>query len=459
MTLVLLLLVTALWGVQAAEGIVGSWSGKLKLQPGFELTVNIHIEQKGTEYTAKMDSPDQGAYGIPVSSITFAENKLVLKVATLGVRYEGALKDNQISGTFTQAGHSFPLQLTRMKAEEKEESPSQPLPYHEEKITFENPQSHLQIGATLSYPKLEGAFPAVLLIAGSGPMDRDSKVFNLKPLADIADYLTRAGYVVLRYDKRGIGESGGEFSKVVYSDLISDATAALDYLKSLPVVEGSSVGVIGHSEGGLVAQVLASRGMVDYLVMLATPATSGKETIIFQNKVLLEPMLQEGKEEDFDESIRSLFDTVMMESATREADSLALLQFNNQLLTQLLKPQYREQVARSVTSPKAIKHNLDSYTHPYYLEFLHFDPAQNLPTIQVPILSVIGEKDQQVDADVNLLLLQDLVPSAKCVLRPELNHLFMESKTGSPVEYPMLRGHFDEGTLQIIVDWIQSLER
>lgn len=452
---ILFLAILALGVSGYAQSIVGNWEGKLELSPLYSLKLVLHIHDVDGNLSATMDSPDQGAMGIPVDRVTFDDGTLTFDLANLGIEYIGKMDEEIIKGTFTQQGHSFPLALKRAK-EVAEKTVD--LPYHSEDFSFTNPESGLKIAGTITRPFEDGKYPAAVLFAGSGPMNRDSKVMQHKPLADIADYLTRQGIVVLRYDKRGIGGSEGEFTSATYKEFTSDARAMIEYLSHQPFVDTNSLGVIGHSEGGIISQLIgvSHPELIDYMVLLASPATPTIEILVHQNIVGIGDYLMAGKEDDMKEGCRKLFNSIIAEKATRESDSINLMAFNEKVMG-MVKQEHKEIIAKRLYQPDAIKMNLNTYRSPYFQEFLKYVPMENLKKITCPVLAIIGEKDSQVPAKENLKATKEALGERVLTKEyPMLNHLFLVCNTGSFMEYASLQGSFSEDVLKDIAKWIKE---
>lgn len=436
-----------------AQSIAGSWEGNLEVSPFYSLKIVLNINEIDGALSATMDSPDQGAKGIPVDEVTFEDSSLTFTLAKLGVKYEGKMEDEAINGTFTQQGHSFPLILKRAKEVVKVE-----LSYHSEDLHFRNPESGLKVAGTITRPFKEGKYPAVVLIAGSGPMNRDSKVMKHKPLADIADYLTRQGIVVLRYDKRGVGESESEFGGATFNEFASDARAMISCLSSKPYVDTNALGVIGHSEGGIISQIIGANHpqLIDFMVLLASPATSTIDILAHQNMITLQDYLIENKSEEMYKNCRNFFKSIIAHDATRESDSINLMAFNEKVLT-MVKPEHKELITNQIFQPEAIQMNLNIYRTPYFQKFLKYNPVDNLKKISCPVLAIIGEKDTQVPAKENLKVTKKALGNRVLAKEyPLLNHLFLTCETGSFMEYPYLEGSFSEDVLKDITTWIKD---
>ncbi|MBK5196408.1 MAG: alpha/beta fold hydrolase, partial [Proteiniphilum sp.] len=280
----------------SAQDITGSWGGSLEVQ-NRALRLVFHIERNDTILTTKMDSPDQGAFGLPTTRTTFKENRVEIVATGLGLYYNGTLENDTLKGTFNQGGIPFPLLLMRTEGPQfsRPQTPLAPLPYISEAITIiPDKKESLSLAGTLTLPDRAGVFPAVVLIAGSGPNDRDETLFGHKPFLVISDYLTRNGFAVLRYDKRGVGASTGDYSKATIQHFAEDVHAAVEYLKQRKEIAGSHIGLLGHSEGGIIAPMVAAIDKeIDFIVMMAGPGTNGIEVVMDQND---NSMRQQGME-------------------------------------------------------------------------------------------------------------------------------------------------------------------
>ncbi|MCZ8215835.1 MAG: alpha/beta hydrolase, partial [Cyclobacteriaceae bacterium] len=281
-TLLLTLLVSL---TTLAQGINGQWNGLLKVQ-GTQLRVVFNIKQTENGLSATLDSPDQGAKGIPTTASSFENGVLKIAIANLTVEYEGTLgSDNIIVGTFKQAGQTFPMNLSKEKVEKEKivrpQEPAKPYPYYSEDVTFENKSAGISLAGTLTLPKKEGIFPVVILISGSGPQNRDEELMGHKPFLVLSDHLTKNGIAVLRYDDRGTALSKGDFKTATSADFATDVEAAMAYLKTRKEINKKKIGLIGHSEGGLIAPMVASRSKdVSFIVLLAGPGIPGDSILL-----------------------------------------------------------------------------------------------------------------------------------------------------------------------------------
>ncbi|HET7732223.1 MAG TPA: alpha/beta hydrolase, partial [Paludibacter sp.] len=275
----------------SAQDITGEWNGALKIQ-SMQLRIVFHVTKTETGYTATMDSPDQGAKGIPMSNATYENQTLTLELAAVKINYSGTFDNKEtVTGTFNQAGQSFPLVLTRKAVDRIEvkrpQNPAKPYPYYSEEVTFENKKDSITLAGTLTLPKKVGKFPVVVLISGSGPQNRDEELMGHKPFLVLSDYLTHNGIGVLRFDDRGTNASKGNFAKATTNDFAGDVEAAVNYLKTRKDIDNKRIGLIGHSEGGIIAPIVAVNCKdVKYIVLMAGTAIPGSELLLRQQELI-----------------------------------------------------------------------------------------------------------------------------------------------------------------------------
>ena len=285
----ILVLAMAVFGAFGQE-ITGQWNGVLKVQ-GIQLRIVFNIAKTDKGYSSTMDSPDQGAKGIPVTATTFENSRFRIDMANLRIEYNGELKDKKIVGIFKQNGMEFPMDLTRGIIEKevvrRSQEPAKPYPYYSEEITFQNNKDKILLAGTLTLPKKEGSFPVVILITGSGPQNRDEELMGHKPFLVLSDYLTRNGIAVLRYDDRGVAQSKGDFKTATTVDFASDAESAIAYLKTRREIDSKKIGLIGHSEGGIIAPMVASQSKeVNFIVLLAGTGIRGDKLLLLQQELI-----------------------------------------------------------------------------------------------------------------------------------------------------------------------------
>jgi pimeloyl-ACP methyl ester carboxylesterase len=369
--------------------------------------------------------------------------------------YEGTLNSakNAITGKWSQtSADNLPLDFKRSDQTlelRRPQTPARPFPYLEEEVTFRGGAEGITLAGTLTLPKGEGPFPAALLIAGSGPQDRDESLANHRPFLLMADALTRKGIAVLRYDKRGVGKSTGNPDIATTMDLAADAKAALAFLKSHKDIDGSRIGLIGHSEGAIIAPYLAGHSKEPkWLVLLAAPATTGEQTLLNQSELI-------GRagglsDEQLDASLG--FDRAAYALVRKEKDPNALAE----KLVALVK----ETGLDAALPPATLETQLRMLASPWFRFFLDYDPLPNLKAVSCPLLALYGQKDLQVAPKTNLPLLQKALhdsvnTQAETRELPELNHLFQHAYMGTPAEYAAIEETFSPEALALILDWVK----
>ncbi|MFH6944171.1 alpha/beta hydrolase family protein [Flavobacterium sp. FlaQc-50] len=289
--LLLLLLAFSSITTVFAQDITGQWNGILKVQ-GTQLTVVFNVNKNENGFSSTMDSPDQKAIGIPTTSTSYENSTLKIALANFRIEYEGVLgKDNTITGIFKQGGQSFPLNLSKEKIEKEKlvrpQEPVKPFPYYSEDVVFENKSAGINLAGTLTLPKKEGVFPAVILISGSGPQNRDEELLGHKPFLVLSDYLTKNGIAVLRFDDRGTAASKGDFKTGTSLDFSTDVEAGVQFLLSRKEINKKKIGLVGHSEGGLIAPILASKSKdIAFIVLMAGPGLQGDQLLLLQQKLI-----------------------------------------------------------------------------------------------------------------------------------------------------------------------------
>ncbi|MFB6230228.1 MAG: alpha/beta hydrolase family protein [Salinibacter sp.] len=453
------LLVTCIVGLMfpltgAAQNVpLGSWSGTLKAG-GTELRLVFHIK-RGDDggLTATMDSPDQGATGIPVSDVTATADRVVLTVAQIGGTYEGTLTSDgsKIEGTWTQNGRSFPLTLTpadetSAKSPSRPQHPEPPYPYIQDTVAFQNESAGITLAGTLTRPQGEGPHPAVVLISGSGPQNRNSRVFNHKLFLVLADHLTRQGIAVLRYDERGVGDSEGTYEGATSEDLARDVAAAARFLEARPMIDSSEVGLLGMSEGGLLAPMVHTRlEAVDFLVLMAGPSVPGSKILVEQRAKIA---AAKGAPSATVDSLRRVQRRVMKIIRTAP-DSAAV--------AEKLRPILRKQGATA----KQIQSQIEEVTSPWLRYFVQHDPAPALRQVNVPVLALYGSKDLQVPPGQNAGPMREALrqsPSDDATVRvlEGLNHLFQPAETGLPSQYAQIDTTMAPRALNTVSEWIRE---
>lgn len=453
----LLLLISS--GIFAQEPIVGSWEGTLHIQ-NKALRIRFHIEASDSLYHSRMDSPDQGAFDLPTTRTSFRDNKLEIIASGLGLFYRGTLLQDTIEGTLNQGGMPLPLNLYRFvkTAPDRPQTPQEPFPYAAEELLIPAGDGDRVLGATLTLPAGKGPFPAVMLIAGSGPNDRDETVFGHKPFLVIADHLTRQGFAVLRYDKRGVGKSTGNFSTSTIEDFANDARAVVNYLKQQEEIDPDRIGLLGHSEGGLVSAMLAAGNRdIAFAVLMAAPGTTGMEIVLDQNQISL---THQGVEPETIEELQKLNREtfgMLLEWKGTEEDRTALRDQLSRFWNKL--PLL---VRMKVEKEAFLRSQFNAMTMPGYLSFLRADPSLYLKEVTCPLLALNGEKDTQVPAVKNIRAITSALEIAgnknvETRIYPGLNHLFQECITGLTDEYAKSEQTLAPVMLNEVGEWLKEV--
>ena len=440
-----------------AQDITGKWQGAIEVQSS-SLKLVFHITQEGNSYSATMDSPDQGAYGIPVSEISYALKILKLKVAVAALSFEGNLSDaNTIEGTFQQGGLTLPLVLKKKTEETKEikrpQDPKTPLPYYSEEIIFKNNKAGITLAGTLTLPEKEGKFPAVVLISGSGPQNRDEELMGHKPFLVLADHLTRQGLAVLRYDDRGTAASEGNFARATTYDLADDAAAAFDYLQSRKEIDTNKTGLIGHSEGGIIAPLLASENTaIRFVVLMAGPSLRGDQLLLLQKEKIETAMgAPAAKVKSNREIFAGIYAMIIENKLQGKALSSTIDAHLQKNYDQLLPTAQRQQAVKQITNP-------------WMLVMIRLDPAVYLKKLNCPTLALYGSKDLQVPAKENIetlkkIKLQTGKNNIDIVELNNLNHLFQECENGLVSEYGKIEQTISPVALESISMWLKQQTR
>ena len=408
----------------------GAWTGKLKVS-GVELALIFNIGEE----SATLDVPDQGAKDIPVEVSRDAVGGITLNVPAINASFKGLWAGKVIAGTFTQHGMSFPMTLTPgAPVVRRPQTPVGPFPYATEEVSFTNGDAVLK--GTLTMPAdCDRKTPVLVMVTGSGLQNRDEELFGHKPFAVIADAFARAGIATLRYDDRGFGESTGDVVLCTTEDLKNDALAGVKLLRD----RFERVGVIGHSEGGTIALMLAGERQVDFAVSLAGMIVSGAETLLAQNRRAFESAgLPESEVEAFARLLSDTFTAIRTRAPLPSADDYDI--------TDALRKNYAAA--------------LPSFRTPYMEFFLGLDLSASLSGITCPVMALNGTKDTQVQCDRNIAVLKAGLPSnSRSVIRAEdgLNHLFQHCVTGEVSEYKNIEETFSPEVLSEMIAWIKTL--
>ena len=424
----------------------GSWEGKLMINPemGLRLVINI-IGSEGENAVITIDSPDQGAYGIPMQIEYISSDSLNVGVPQLMMKYKGKLSGDSINGDFSQGPLTLPLNLKpKVSTLNRPQTPQPPFPYLTEEVTFQSSLDNTNLYGTLSMPDNNiNNTPAVLLVSGSGIQNRDEEIFEHKPFAVIADYLARNGIASLRYDDKGFDKSTGLIPNSTTYENAMDAIGGITFLKEKGF---SKIGIIGHSEGGLIADMIANNGnLIDFIVELGGPALTGDSILIYQNEFLL-------KDGGLPEEYVSMYIEAMrgMLNSQKENNPVAFDETKYAIFS-------HENLSNPVLAPLA-KNLRDNFSNlaPWLKYFINYDPIIDIKNISIPIIMLYGENDTQVPPSLNVPVLLNNISGINIKVYPELNHLMQHSKTGKIHEYADIDETFSIEVLEDIKKFIQS---
>ncbi|MCC6390507.1 MAG: alpha/beta fold hydrolase [Bryobacterales bacterium] len=424
---------------QAAD-LSGMWLGTVTAS-GVELRLALHItksDQGG--FGGTMDSLDQNANGIPLANIKVEGDAVRFEVPLAGASFDGRLDaaEKEIAGTLHQGPANMALTFKRTNAipvPVRPQEPKKPYPYDEVEAAYENTAQGVRLAGTLTVPREGKPVPAVLLISGSGPQNRDEELMGHKPFKLLADYLTRRGIVVLRVDDRGVGGSSGSLMKSTTLDFATDALAGVAYLKTRPEVDHARIGLLGHSEGAVIAQIAASGSKdVSFIVMLAGTAVPGEQVLYAQSEAILRA--------------RGLGE--MMIASNREMQKR---------IFEALRAQKDDRAAAETIKTFAGEVEARRAANPWFRQFLELDPSAYLGKVTCPVLALNGEKDTQVLAKQNLPVIARTLEEAgnrdyAIIKLPRLNHLFQTANTGHPSEYAKIEETMAPVALESISHWI-----
>jgi len=436
--------------IAAAEGV---WQGALEGH-GMRLRLQLHVTHDDKrQLVAALDSPDQGVNGLPATKVSQKDAAFHFEIPVVGGVYDGTLNAAKtiIAGGWTQSGVEQKLEFRRSdKLFElvRPQNPVKPYPYKEEEITLANAKANVTLAGTLTLPPGPGPFPAAILLSGSGPHDRDESLAGHRPFLVLADRLTRKGIAVLRFDKRGNGKSTGDYAKATTEDFAGDADAALAFLKTRKEIDARKIGLIGHSEGGLIAPIVAARSSdVAWIVLLAGPALKGEDILLLQSELILKAAgVGEG------EVSRTLaFDKQTYALVRLEKDPAALEAKLNDLV--------HSTSTGAALSPAAVQSQVRLLVSPWFRYYLDYDPVPALQKTMCPVLALNGEKDLQVPPKENLAKIQKALQDGgnkdfQTTELPGLNHLFQHGPTGSPTEYGGIEETMAPEALNAVSDWV-----
>ncbi len=446
-----------------SQDIAGVWKGKLHVQ-GITLNIVFNIDTQNDDFVVQMDSPDQGAFGIVAKNVTFINDTLTVEFPQLMAKYIGKFEIGKVSdmfiGDWYQIGSKFELFFSKDESSEavirkRPQTPKPPFDYLIEEVKIYNAIAGINLAGTLTLPKGKGPFRAIVLVSGSGPQDRNGEILGHKPFWVIADFMVKKGIAVLRYDDRGVGKSEGSFDTATSADFADDAEAAFNFLRNDSRIDKRKTGIAGHSEGGIIAQIVGARNKdLGFIISLAGPGTEIDQLLMNQNKAM---HLANGgdlseieKELNLNQNLFNILKNNDIENS-RVLVSESLNDFE-QSLTGVAQQQF-------VSTKKMV---LEQLLTPWFHYFINYSPKEKLSKIKIPFLAINGGKDTQVLADENLKAIEEALKIAgnknvKTVKFEQLNHLFQTAKTGAISEYAQIEETFSPAVMKLMAEWILSL--
>ncbi|PWF44028.1 alpha/beta hydrolase family protein [Massilia glaciei] len=439
---------------QKIAGIDGKWRATLP-RGGKDLRLILHVATTSRGTGAKLDSPDMGVAGLSLTELSRADRRVRFSVPVAGVVFEGALNETAdgLNGTWRREGMA-PANLTfsrdgdaSPRIDARPQTPRAPFGYGMREVTFSNPETGHPLAGTLTMPDGPGPFASAVLISGSGPQDRDETLFGHRPFAVLADHLSRNGVAVLRVDDRGVGKSGGDFATATNLDFASDARAAVRFLAAQSGIAPRSIGLIGHSQGGIVAPIAATQdSTIAFLVLLAAPGTGMGELLMAQRRMA--GVIQGKTREEMtagEPALTLLYKTTIKAGGRKAARAR---------VGALLTPARLRELGKSALEKDAL---IDEMTSDWLRDVLLYDAPKTLGKLRIPVLALNGGVDQQVPAQANLHALRRALrdnQDATIEELPQLNHMFQTARSGAMAEYAEIAETFAPSALEVISKWV-----
>ena len=450
---------------QAEKSFNGIWEGKL--QVGIELRIVFNINKTNGGWISTADSPDQGAYGLKTDTTVIRNDSIYILMSALHASLNGRLlNDTSLQTVFTQGTQSFDLVLKKVdkpSTRNRPQTPRPPFSYLSEEVFYFNRDKSIQYGATITIPKGKGPFPAAILVSGSGAQDRDANIFNHPLFAILADHLTNKGFIILRVDDRGVGKTTGSFAGSTTLDFANDVQAGIEYLHSRIEVDKQKLGIIGHSEGGMIAPIVATeRNDINFLVLLAAPGIEIVDLMAAQSEAIAR---SGGVSEAALKEIPSLFRSIV-NLIRQSKDSISAINASNAFLEDwaakhdpaILSELNLATVAQRKEYSQVMTEQIRS---PWYGYFINFKPGPYLQQLKTKTLALNGDKDIQVISGPNLegikaSLQKSSSKTFDVIEVPGLNHLFQQCKKCTVNEYGELEESFSPIALDIISNWMEK---
>ena len=447
--------------------ISGIWTGKLSLPNSLELTIVFNLSKDDSgKYTSTLDSPDQGAMGIPTESTIIDGDSILIKIPVVQGFYSGKIfyDEMKIDGKWTQGGMNLDLtvkKVEKLEGRNRPQEPKEPFPYNSEEVLFENEVDGVVLAGTLTFPKEGNNFPAVVMISGSGGQDRNEELLGHKPFLVISDYLTQNGIAVLRFDDRGIAQSTGNHDTATSEDFARDVLAAVNFLKTRNEICKTKIGLIGHSEGGMIAPLATVQTSdVAFIIMMAGLGIPGDSILYLQGELI---QRAEGtSEEEIQKSVKT----------QREIFSIVKNNSDDEKLDKELRDKFYKEYSEMTEEEKSklgdpevyLNMQIKTITSPWFKYFLRFNPATILEKVKCAVLAINGEKDLQVPPKENLSAIETALKKGgnknfEVKMLPGLNHLFQTSTTGAISEYGKIEETISPLALQTMLDWIKKVTK
>jgi pimeloyl-ACP methyl ester carboxylesterase len=446
--------------------IAGIWLGVLEVS-AFKLRLALKVTQSADgKLTATFDSIDQAAHNLPIETITYVGGVVRFQAPKFSISYEGKMNEagTEIVGEFKQGAATYPLTLKRTDTTpglSRPQDPKKPYPYSEEDVSYENPSDKVKLTGSLTVPASKEKVPAVVLITGSGAQDRNETILGHRPFLVLADHLTRQGIAVLRVDDRGTGGSGAGSAKDTSETFAEDTLAGVAFLKTRKEIDPQRIGLLGHSEGGIIAPMAAIKSKdIAFIVMMAGIGQTGRDVILMQGDLMTKVG---GTPPETTAQIRKVYEQIFS-ILKAEPDNAVAEKKIREVVSKETAAMTEAQKKAFAPVAKQIEGQMGMYVSPWFRFLLEFDPAKTLEKVTIPVLAIVGEKDLQVPPKENLSLIEAALKKAgnknyTIMLMPGLNHLFQTAKTGLPTEYGVIEETISPAALKAISDWILTTVR
>lgn len=457
-TKILLLAISLLFTSLFSQNFEGNWKGKLEVM-GNKLPLIVHLTNNNGNFSGTMDSPQQGAMGIPLDKVEIKGNEILFGISQLQLSYKGKIENEKILGTLTQGGFEMPLNLEKSTKEEaglnRPQTPKPPFDYNSEDVKIKNElQGNLLAGTLLTPKNFNINTPVLVMITGSGPQNRDEELFGHRPFLVIADYLAKKGIASLRMDDRGVGGSEKGKENPTSADFATDISSAVDYLAKKNF---KNIGLIGHSEGGMIAPMVASQNKnVKFLVLLAAPGIAIEQLLLKQNEDIARVSGMDDNEIKSSEELnKKIYNFVMKYQGNNLEKDVRLLILND-LTSKKGANDHKDQ------EEKIADMTAKTVSNPWFVYFLKYRPELLLSKIKIPVLAINGSLDMQVSAKENLEGIKKSLSEAgnknfETIEFQGLNHLLQDAKTGNPSEYGQIEETISPKVLEKISAWISGL--